>query len=395
MREDTFTISHLIARYLCDDLSAEETKSLFDWVNASAQHKVLFDKICSEESWRNYHTQTQLFDKQTAEERLEECIHSERRRYLMRNILRYAAVFAIPLLLIMAFYFYEARRISQEKAQAVLLAKNGTHIMPGSRKAFLQLSNGTTINLEKKDVVTISENDGTNIEAQNETLRYLPSQGKDAKVLRNSLTVPHGGEYSIELSDGTIVHLNAMSKLKFPTHFAANNRVVELEGEAYFDVKKNGTPFIIKAQNVQIKVLGTSFNVTAYKGQPVQTTLVRGSIEISTPLESTLLRPSQQATIDLKVAKINVKNIDAVTATSWDKGRLYFKDERLEDIMTVLGRWYNINVTYGDKAIADMRFGCFVDRYKEIAPFLKLLEDTGKVRVMQKGNDIRLYSSNY
>lgn len=396
MQGDSFFISRLIARYLCDDLSIEEKNTLFEWVNASYNNQILFKKICDEENWKRYCTQSTLFDKSQAEAKLEEQIHKECRRNLFHKIYRYAALIAIPVLLVTgALYYYDITTTAKKNARMAILANQEMHIMPGSKKALLQLSDGTIINLIQKDVIKISEDDGTNIETQHEALQYKPAKGKSSRALRNSLTIPHGGEYSIVLSDGTVVHLNAMSKLKFPTHFSMTSRVVELEGEAYFDVKKNGSPFIIKTQGVQIRVLGTSFNVCAYKGKPVQTTLVRGSIEISTPMETTLLKPSQQATIDLKDKKIEIKSIDAVSATSWNTGRLYFKDERLQDIMTVLSRWYNINVSYEDKDIKDICFGCFVDRYKEIAPFLKLLENTGKVRVVQRGNNIRLYSCNH
>ena len=184
-----------------------------------------------------------------------------------------------------------------------------------------------------------------------------------------------------------------MSSLRFPVTFANEKREVELEGEAYFEVSKNGLPFIVSTHGMQIEVLGTTFNVSAYPNEECQTTLVNGSVKINAGQgESLILKPSQQASIAPGSNDIQVKTVDTSFYTSWIKGKINFKDQRLEDIMKILSRWYDMKVVYANADIKNIRFGCNIDRYEDIAPFVNLLEKTEKVHVKIKDKTITFYN---
>ena len=167
---------------------------------------------------------------------------------------------------------------------------------------------------------------------------------------------------------------------------------MELTGEAYFEVNKTGHPFIVSTQGMQIEVLGTTFNISAYPGEEYQATLVSGSVKVDTGEgQSLVLKPSQQASLIPGSGNIQVRTVDTAFYTSWVKGKINFKDQRLEDIMRTLSRWYNIEVDYSDEALKNLRFGCYVNRYEEIAPFLELLEATENIHVKINGKTIIFY----
>lgn len=213
------------------------------------------------------------------------------------------------------------------------------------------------------------------------------------KPVYNKVEIPRGGEYALVLSDGTKVHLNSMSSLRFPVAFTADKREVELQGEAYFEVSKTGQPFIVNVNGMQVEVLGTTFNISAYPNEEYQTTLVTGSVRVSAEKgESLVLKPSQQATIVSGGNSIQVRTVDTSFYTSWVKGKINFKDQRLEDIMKILSRWYDMNVVYENEGLKNIRFGCNLNRYEEITPFVKLLEQTEEVHVKIEGNTITFYN---
>jgi transmembrane sensor len=214
------------------------------------------------------------------------------------------------------------------------------------------------------------------------------------KLAYNKVNVPRGGEYQLTLSDGSKVQLNSMSSIRFPVQFAQDCRLVELEGEAYFEVSKTGQPFIVQTKGMKIEVLGTSFNISAYANEEYQTTLVSGSVKVQTENGSNrVLKPSEQACITPGSNQINVRTVDTAFYTSWIHGKINFKDQRLDDIMKTLARWYDMDVVYENEATKELRFGCYVNRYNEITPLVKLLEQTGRVTVTVEGKTIKIFTN--
>lgn len=203
-----------------------------------------------------------------------------------------------------------------------------------------------------------------------------------------------GEEKMVLLPDGTQVHLNAMSRLVYPETFTGDQRRVELDGEAFFDVTKSDIPFIVSTPLMDIQVLGTVFNVSAYSGEEASAVLVEGSIKVTSGEEAgCVLTPGMMATITDDSDDIKVEHVDTQFYTSWTKGRIDFRDERLEDIMTTLSHWYDFEVKYANDAVKDLRFGCSVNRYETIEPFIDHMVKTGKVSV-KKNNNCYLFINN-
>lgn len=390
MIKQDFYIARLIARFLSDEITPEETAKLTAWREESTAHEVLFQRICDKENQKQHFRQSMAFNPSSGWKEVEKRIkrNNNRNRYI--KIASYAAIILLPLLWVgISMKLTSPTSLSNEQA---LIAKP---ILPGESKAILTLDNGQTIHINKEASNLIEKIDGAHVQVDSAMLNYQVAQKttRENKPIYNKVETPRGGEYALLLSDGTKVHLNAMTSLRFPVAFNDGPRKVELEGEAYFEVSKTGQPFIVCTQGMQVEVLGTTFNISAYPQEELQTTLVNGSVKVNTETgESRVLKPSQQATINRGSNNIQVRMVDAAFYTSWINGKIHFKDQRLEDIMKTLSRWYDMEVLFATEKIKDLRFGCHVDRYSEITPFVRLLEETQKVHVKIDGKTITFYN---
>ena len=383
-----FDIARLIARYLSGEIGEEEQAELVRWRNESPENERLFQEICKEENIKQNVRKRQTFHVEDGWEGVQRKIQRHRFRHRVWNICKYAAILILPIA-IATVAMYENGNDSKSLSHVT------EQITPGSKKAVLILDNGEAIDLKSTSGVELKEKDGTIIQVDSTALNYqqTPDRSSD-RLAYNKVNVPRGGEYQLTLSDGSKVHLNSMSSIRFPVQFAQNSRLVELEGEAYFEVSKTGQPFIVQTEGMKIEVLGTTFNVSAYANEEYQTTLVSGSVKVQTEDgNNRILKPSEQACITPGSNQINVRNVDTAFYTSWIHGKINFKDQRLEDIMKTLSRWYDMDVIYENEAVKDLRFGCYINRYNEIAPLVKLLEHTGRITINVEGKTIKIFTN--
>ena len=224
-------------------------------------------------------------------------------------------------------------------------------------------------------------------------LMTMPSHEETMPAMAE-VTTGRGEEKTVILPDGTSVNLNSLSRIVYPDTFSGECRAVTLEGEALFNVTTTGIPFIVSTESMLIEVLGTSFDVRAYSGKPARTVLLRGSVRISSGSGDRILSPGQMATVHGEEGNIRIDEVDADFYTSWTRGKIFFRDERLEDILDELSHFYDFEVEYGNAAVKNLRFGCYVDRFDEITPFLDLLRRTGKVRIESAdGHKLLIYNN--
>lgn len=318
-----------------------------------------------------------------------------------------AAAVAVILLTVSNVFFRDNKPVN-EINQVVEIAKTTlkqkplykNDVKPGGNKAILTLADGTKIVLDdaSKGALT-SQGNTTIIKLDDGRLAYNSqdvSKITSKAVLYNTLSTPRGGQYCVTLPDGTVVWLNASTSLKFPVAFAGNERRVEVKGEAYFEVTKNAAmPFVVKAGNEEIKVLGTHFNVTAYADDKViKTTLLEGSVEVSLPnlsgsgKESSIitLQPGQQAQLDKENA-ITVVDANPKEAIAWKNGYFMFKNENIESIMLKISRWYDIEVKYDVNT--DMKdFTGTIARTNNVSDVLTMLELTEIIHFKIEGKTI-------
>lgn len=389
MIKKNFYIAELISRYLSGSLSLDEELELKQWRESAFENEELFRHICDTENMVEYYWNQNRFDKKKAWIQLEHKLGSIRRRNIFLKLSKYAAVLIVPVIIALSVYVVNSESDKDDVAEQAMVPE--LQILPGEKKATLTLGSGEMIDLKSNSNAKLEEKDGTAITIDEDALNYqsVNDDASTEKEIYNRIDVPLGGEYSLTLSDGTKVYLNAMSSLQFPVRFIKEQRIVILEGEGYFEVAKNEKPFITKVGKIDVEVLGTTFNVSAYDGELHHATLVEGSLRVSTSSGSAcVLKPSEQAYMKSDSDNLDVRKVDVMQYISWVNGKIFFKDARLEEIMNSLSRWYDVDVSYKNPSIKNLRFGCNVNRYEEIEPFLELLEKTGKINVEVNGKTI-------
>lgn len=267
---------------------------------------------------------------------------------------RSAAAAVIGLLVITGMLWW-ARSHKGETGGIANIYKND--IKPGGHHALLTLANGTTIVLDSVRNGSLALQGETRvIKLDSGILSYAKTRA-DQKgntgtaatgVLYNTISTPAGGQYQVTLADGTRVWLDALSSLKYPAAFDGAERVIELTGQAYFDVSKDGNrPFRVKVGGLAVDVLGTTFNINAYPDEPsIKTTLLSGAVKLSGNHSSLLLKPGEQGQAGNGADLVLVRNADTDEALAWKNGLFYFQGAGIQTVMRQLARWYNVQVRY-------------------------------------------------
>ena len=234
------------------------------------------------------------------------------------------------------------------------------------------------------DAVTITTADGLARHAEEELTLDKPADATTPARLM-ALSVPRGQDYHLTLADGTQVWLNAESRLEFPDRFNGNTREVRLQGEAYFEVKKDAKrPFIVHTDYLTTRVLGTSFDVRAYSRKDASVTLVSGRVQVKTGDLAQVLSPGEQAA--LKGSQLAVIPVDTYPITQWKEGFFYFDNQSLFVIMQELARWYGVNVSFDDTSKMKLRLHFVVERSKSLRDAIANLNALGVVHAEVDGN---------
>ena len=308
-------------------------------------------------------------------------IQPKRGRKWVLSVCKYAAMFVLGVSLV-----YVATR--PEPEEKIVRAEV---IKPGRLQAELRLGTGVRLALNEHQGVYSSENAG--VEIVNDTVTgkvsyHVNETGMEDSLVFNTLIVPKGGEYSLELPDGTVVWVNSESALRFPEKFTSNRREVFLEGEAYFEVKKDANrPFYVHTEAGKVRVLGTAFNVCAYSNDRFwQTTLVEGSVMINQEEKEVLLKPNEQYQIDVRTGKAGLREVLPELYTSWRDGKFYFKAYTFEELVEKLERWYDFKMFYMNEEIKTRRFSGVVNKDQPLEEMFKFLQMTSDVQFNVKGN---------
>jgi len=290
--------------------------------------------------------------------------------------IRYVA--AASILIFISFGSYLI--ISTHKAKNAGTAHNAFKgIVPGGNKAILTLANGLMIALDDAMKGEIAKQAGVTItKTADGQLVYHAAAGDSSqgKSVENTISTPRGGQYKVILPDGTAVWLNAASSITYPTQFKSTERVVSLTGEAYFEVTKNKqAPFKVKSALQTIEVLGTHFNINAYADEAVvATTLLEGSVKVTSASASALISPGEQALISrVGEGSIAKRQVNTDKEVAWKNGVFSFEGEDIRSIMRQVGRWYDIEVAYAGNIPQEKYFG-EISRSSSLADVFKILE---------------------
>ena len=298
---------------------------------------------------------------------------------------RYAA--AAILVLALGYFFKDSIFTGNQQPttnnQPVIV---NNQIETGTDKATLTLEDGSQVALEK----------GTTYQTQNATsngedIVYNNSvNGTPRELVFNYLTVPRGGQFHIELSDGTEVWLNSETQLKYPVSFIdGQSRQVELVyGEAYFEVSHStehqGSDFQVLHDQQQVQVLGTEFNIKAYKGEShIYTTLADGSVKVTAEGDERILKPGEQSILNLQTNTLKIAEADVFRETAWKNGVFSFKGKSLKEIMVVLSRWYDMDVKFQNPDLERERFIGTLYKNQSIIDILESIKSTNIINTYE------------
>ena len=355
-----FYISKLIIKSVLGTLSKEEAVNFDEWLNRPG-NRSFYSRILKEEDFEYKVDLFKGLDTEAAYLRLINRIENKQQgknqvsAFGVRDVFKYAAVFLVLLAVgYYGFLHFSAQTSSETKISKVI------DFEPGYNKATLVLEDGTEVSLEKNEFV--KEQSLTKVKNEDNTLVYHSNRDHQTtkSVGQNILYVPVGGIYKLVLPDGSKVWLNSSSSLKYPTSFEGDQRIVELSGEAYFEVAKDAkSAFIVKTKIRDISVLGTSFNVSAYNDDVLfAATLAEGKIKlVQDNIEDVFLKPGEQAIVDkISMDRTSVKEVDPEVYSAWKNGTFFFENERLDNILRKVGRWYNFKTDFTQDKIGEITF---------------------------------------
>lgn len=292
---------------------------------------------------------------------------------------RYTAAAAI-LVLFTAFGIYHAITDKKNRLPEYAVKPAAKEIAPGTNKAILTLANGRTIDISDTKNGQIATQAGVTIDKTGDgQVKYETNVAAAASTEAiNTISVPRGGKYQLVLADGTKVWLNAASSLKFPAAFSGGERVVELTGEAYFEVAHNAKqPFKVKTAGQVVQDLGTRFNVNSYTDEDgVATTLVEGSVKIYDAKGQTLIRPGQQYLLKTNGSAEIKNDVDIDEITAWKSDMFQFDNANIKTIMRQVARWYDIDVEFKGP-VPNYTYHGKISRNSNASQVLKILALSG------------------
>lgn len=388
-------IEKLIVKFLLKEANFDELQQLELWIANTKNEKLFSEYIKTNAFINNVMSQ---YDKNKAKENILRRIRQEKESTLLHKKpwIKYAAVAILVIALASTYLLKDTLYKNHIENNTPIIVNN--HIQPGIDKATLTLEDGTQVTLEK----------GTSYQTQSahsngEEIIYNNNPSRE--LVYNYLTIPRGGQFHMTLSDGTKVWLNSETQLKYPVNFNdGESRQVELiYGEAYFEVthstEHNGSNFKVLSPSLKgkttkqshhnqvIEVLGTKFNIKAYKDEAmVYTTLVEGKVKVKTDTQNRVLAPNQQAIVDINNKNIEIANCNVRNEVAWVNGEFMLQHKNLKEIMKVLSRWYDMEVTFANKKLENVRFIGVLSKDQKIEDILNTIKGFGVINSYEINN---------
>ena len=386
--EERLKIAKLIAKELTETLSQEERDTLVLWKEENEAHQTTYDELRRRIA-EGDHVWKELADaKREADQRW----NNINRRPTRRTIWwRYAAAIAI----VAATGTYLALSLQPQKTEPARPVAWQQQQETGNDKAILILSNNQKIGLTHIDEDSLQIGEMAVAKPKEKELVYAPGKQptKDEKLETNRIMTTTGGFYTLTLSDGTRVWLNSETEFEYPVFFGNDEREVSLNGEAYFEVHRDtARPFIVMAGDVRTQVLGTSFNVKAYRNDAtVSTTLFTGKVEVA-PLKNqikrVILSPGLQANWNERAGEMKIQKADLDRVAAWKNGIFLFKQEDIQDIVRQIERWYGVTCVLQVNERSRYTFSGSFNRDDSLKSILDMFSFSGELEIHMRQDSV-------
>ena len=376
-----------IGDYCSGLMDKSEEQELRAWMDEAEENKLFFME--GVKMVLEYQVVTRS-DKNASDslKHVREKIKARGRRQLWIQITAVASVVILFALSFAFFYMPELERESPVSAK----------VHAGGMKATLIVANGIQVDLMQDNLQDVVRPYGaTVLEDKKNELRYdnvEVNEEIEEKPVYHTISTPVGGEYHFTLADGTMVWLNSSSRLTFPTRFTGDAREVLVEGEVYFGVQHDESkPFIVRVNDVSVRVLGTEFCISAYpENEGVMTTLVRGAVQVTSGNNQVVLKPGYQAVVDQYSGAISQRAVELSLYTSWVRGIFEYENMELNDIMVQLARWYDVQFTFSASECKERRFTGVIRKYEDLNDVLDMIEKTTNVKFIINGKNVTITS---
>lgn len=361
-----------------DTLTEDELLFLKRWMKKSKFGHDVMDEFYEEEYWEQEKKNHQLWSVEEGIIRF----RTARNKIVRKRVWRWIGSVAAVVLVFVSVVLI----LSDDKD---VIPLNPAEIYAGTGRACLVLSDGRNVELTDSLEIGFQENEAI-VNVIGKEVVY--NVGDTVGIERyNIMSTPCGGEFMLQLSDGSRVWLNAASKLKFPVSFSGKKREVELIGEAYFEVQKDSLrPFVVRSGEVSLEVLGTSFSVASYHGEPFSAVLVEGSICVTASQKECILKPGEK--ILFENGRLSVCSVDVDLHIAWKDKCFGFENAVLEEVVQMLERWYGVDFLIMDEQVRGLRFTGKLPKYDNLDKVLEILQLTTNIRFVVQSNRIEVYS---
>ena len=383
MNVDNEKIRSIIVKSVLGTLTEGENLVLQEWLRGNDQNRVLYQKLSSAIELKHKYEQYKSVDVEEAFRRNQHRLYQNDLNRRMKKNLPYVAAVLFLFGVFICLLVYHSGEFREEIP--VVLSAGGKH-------AELILANGQKVDLHEGMEMKLRER-SSNIQVKGNVVYY--EEKKDSVTIDeyNMIRTPLGGEYSLTLSDGTKVWLNAMSELRYPVAFGGDLREVELRGEAYFEVAENkNKPFIVRTDEFNVRVLGTSFNISAYADSPLAlTTLCSGQVRLTDCMNSENeqdLLPGEQLLFHRGSRKMEIRNVDTDVFVSWREGFFQFDNHTVEEVFMILQRWYNVQVFYANTEARQEVFTGKLPRFDNMMIIIDLIKRVSDLKITVDGKVI-------
>lgn len=370
--ERRFRISRLIAEQFTGVINEEDCAELEAWRNETIEHEEEYQEL------RDDYLEGKTLKPYSRDKVEREWMRFQGNHIRIRRQLSYwyAAIIILVVGVAAVLHWQTKNGRLPVETESIQMAEG---------EVMLILSNGEKLVLN--DSIALLKEERAEIRVLNQSISYQGAVEDSVTDVWNTLIVPRGGEYKIQLADGSRVWLNAETEFRYPVHFAGEKRQVYIKGEAYFEVAADvRRPFVVVTSGgVDVKVLGTKFNVSSYDDEMnVVTTLVQGSVEVGNEVEKVKIVPDEQLIFHKGDGSFLTQKVDAKVYSAWKDGNIIFEEQRLEDIMRQLGRWYEMTVFFANEEVKNYRFSGDLKKYDDFDQIVRMLEEVSGLQISIK-----------